>query len=148
SGHARSPVGPHPRTSSYKGVVVRRSAALALVGVVVFAAPASADVGVELLTTTARPGAIVRFSVFAPPRMPLYIVAASRAPQPHACGRHAICEPSSLGLPNHEPYVRLRPLSRARLVVRVRIPETLHVGRYRAVLYCEPCYRGRRGSLI
>jgi hypothetical protein len=123
-------------------------AAVALLALLALAAPASADVGVELLTTTARPGAIIRISVFAPASMPLYLVPASRASQPHRCRNGAICEPSSVGPPDHAPYARVRPLSRRGVVVRVRVPVALRSGRYRAVLYCESCYRGVSGSLI
>jgi hypothetical protein len=124
-------------------------AAAAIAVTAELAAPASADVGVELITTYARPGDIAKLKVFAPPRMPLYLVTASRAPHPHRCNTNAICEPTSWGPPNHWPYVRLRPLSRTHsLVVRFRVPPTLRPGRYRAVLYCEPCHRGPRGSLI
>ena len=133
----------------YSRVVGVRVAALALVSAVVLAAPASADVGVELLTTSARRGAIVRINVFAPPRMPLYLVTASRALQPHRCHGDAICAPSSIGPPNHWPYVRLRPLSpRSSFIMRAGVPARLRPGRYRAVLYCESCYRGPRGSLV
>jgi hypothetical protein len=112
------------------------------------AVPAAADVGVELITTITRPGQVARLRAFAPPRMPLYLVTASRAPRPSRCGQNAICEPRSLGPPDHWPYVRLRLLSRAGTVVRFRVPATLVPGRYRAILYCEPCVRGRAGSLV
>jgi hypothetical protein len=113
---------------------------------VTVAAVAAADVGVELLTTNARPGEVARLR--APARMPLYLVTASRAPKPHRCGTNAICEPSSVGPPNHWPYVRLRVLARHAGIVRFRVPPALRRGSYRAVVYCEPCYRGPRGSLI
>jgi hypothetical protein len=111
------------------------------------AAPAAADVGVQLLTTSARPGQIARLRVFAPAPMPIFLVTASRAPRPYRCRGSAICEPKSLGPPNHWPYVRLRVFARSGTVARFRVPNLLP-SRYRAVLYCEPCVRGRAGSLI
>jgi hypothetical protein len=123
---------------------------LAAAGVAALAAlvamPASADVGVRLITSRARVGQIARLS--APARMPLFLVTASRAPHPYRCGQNAICAPRSKGPPTGWPYVRLRLLSRTSAgVTRFRVP-TLIPGQYRAVLYCEPCYRGPTGSLI
>jgi hypothetical protein len=118
------------------------------VAVTVFPGSAGADVGVELITASARPGQLARLRVFAPARMPLYLVTASRAPRAYRCGKNAICEPRSIGPPRRWPYVRLRVLSRTRAgVARFRVPALLP-GRYRAVLYCEPCVGGPAGSLI
>jgi hypothetical protein len=112
-------------------------------------ASASADVGVQLITTKARAGEIARLRALAPARMPLYLVTAARAPHSYRCRKNAICEPRSLGPPSRWPYVRLRVLSRTRAgVVRARVPAALEAGRYRAVLYCGTCYRGPAGSLI
>jgi hypothetical protein len=109
-------------------------------------ATGSGDIGVQLITTTAHPGQIARLQ--GPAGMPLYVVTASRAPQPYPCGKNAICAPRSTGPPHGWPYVRLRVLSRTSSgVIRFRVPALL-AGQYRAVVYCEPCYRGPTGSLI
>src|SRR6266496_915272 len=100
----------------------------ACLAVTVFAVPAAADVGVELITTSARPGQLARLHVFAPARMPLYLVTASRAPHPYHCRKNAICEPRSIEPPRRWPYVRLRVLSRTRAGSSVSV--------------CRPFYQG------
>jgi hypothetical protein len=125
-------------------------ARFAAIAAAVFAAlaalPASADIGVTLLTTSTRAGNIARLRAQA--GMPLFLVTASRAPRPYRCGHNAICAPRSIGPPTGWPYVRLRQLSRTNAgVIRFVVP-ALVPGDYRAVVYCEPCYRGRAGSLV
>jgi hypothetical protein len=86
--------------------------------------------------------------------LPLYLVAAKDAPPLHAChlrnGSPATCPSTSLGPPHGGNYHRVATLN-------VRHANTVHVsfrvprlapGRYVYVLYCGPCWRGPRGSLI
>jgi hypothetical protein len=112
----------------------------------VLAGAAHADVGVSFVTRTARVGEIARAR--APARMPLFLVPAARAPRPHPCGTNALCAPHVPGPPRHAPYTPVHVLDRAAAgVVRFRVPRVRR-GRYRGVLYCEPCYRGPGGSLV
>jgi hypothetical protein len=86
--------------------------------------------------------------------LPLYLVAVKDAPPRHACklanGHPASCPSTSLGPPRDGRYHRVATLN-------VRHANTVHVsfrvpripdGRYVYVLYCGPCWRGSRGSLI
>jgi hypothetical protein len=109
--------------------------------------PASAHVG-DLIRVQA--GAGVRMYAL----LPLYLVAAGDVPPLHACtlrnGSAATCPTTSLGPPHNGRYHRVATLN-------VRHANTVHVsfrlprlapGRYVYVLYCGPCWRGPRGSLI
>jgi hypothetical protein len=109
--------------------------------------PASARVG-DLVHVQA--GAGIRMYAL----LPLYLVPATKAPQPHACrlrsGQPAICEATSAGPPRGGRFHRVATLN-------VRHANTVHIafrvprlapGRYAYVLYCGPCTRGVRGSLI
>jgi hypothetical protein len=119
---------------------------MAATGAALAAANAHADVGVTFLTRSARVGTIVRAR--APARMPLYLVPAARAPRPHRCGPNALCEQRVPTRPRHAPYTPLHVLDRTPAgVIRVRVPR-VRPGRYRAVLYCDACYRGPGGSLV
>jgi hypothetical protein len=86
--------------------------------------------------------------------LPLYLVPAKEAPRPHPCqlrnGQPAICAATSLGPPHGARYHRIATLNvRHANTVRVsfRVPR-LAPGGYVYVLYCGPCWRGARGSLI
>ena len=108
--------------------------------------------------SVARVGDIVRVQAGAGVRMyallPLYLVAAKDAPSLHACtlrnGSPASCPTTSVGPPHGGKYHRIATLNvrRANTVhVSFRVPD-LAAGRYVYVLYCGPCWRGARGSLI
>lgn len=86
--------------------------------------------------------------------LPLYLVAAKDAPPLHSCrlrnGSPATCPTTSLGPPDGAEYHRVGTLN-------VRHANTVHLsfrvprlapGRYVYVMYCGPCIRGPRGSLI
>jgi hypothetical protein len=86
--------------------------------------------------------------------LPLYLVAAKHAPPLRSCtttnGALAVCPSTSLGPPHGGVYHRVATLNvRHANTVRVafRVPR-LAPGRYVYVLYCGPCWRGPRGSLI
>jgi hypothetical protein len=90
--------------------------------------------------------------MFAP--LPLYLVRARDAPPLRSCtlrsGQPATCPATSLGPPRGGRFHRVATLD-------VRHANTVHVsfrvpnlapGAYVYVLYCGPCWRGPRGSLI
>ncbi len=86
--------------------------------------------------------------------LPLYLVKAEDAPPLHTCklrnGSTASCPTTSVGPPRGGRYHRIATLNvrRANAVrVSFRVPR-LAPGRYVYVLYCGPCWRGPRGSLI
>lgn len=86
--------------------------------------------------------------------LPLYLIAADQAPPLHACklrnGSAATCPTTHLGPPQGGVYHRVATLNvRHANTVRVsfHVP-SLAPGRYVYVLYCGPCTRGPRGSLI
>ena len=125
----------------------------------VLAAPASAGPFIDWSRpATARVGDVIGVQAGAGLRMyallPLYLVAAKDAPAVGACtlrdGQAATCPATSLGPPHSARYHRVATLN-------VRHANTVHVsfrvprlapGRYVYVLYCGPCWRGQRGSLI
>jgi hypothetical protein len=119
------------------------------------AAGAGADIGVIALSrTSVRPGdtVSVRLAGYdrAWPRMPLYLIAAARAPQPVRCGPNAICQPKAKKPPSAPPYRLVGRIHFRRSgtgVVRFRVPK-IAAGAYRFVIYCAPCSRGPGGSLI
>jgi hypothetical protein len=107
---------------------------------------------------TAQVGDLIRVQAGAGVRMyallPLYLVPAKLAPQPHAChlrnGQRAICAAASLGPPHGGRYHRVATLNVRHantVTVSFRVPR-LAPGRYVYVLYCGPCWHGARGSLI
>ena len=141
-------------------VVPSRLAALAAsVGALILVAGAAAGPFLgHASRTRARPGDIVRVQAGAGVRMyallPLYLVPAARAPHPDACtlrnGSPATCEASAPGPPRGGIFHRVGTVN-----VRHRNEETityvvppLRPARYVYVLYCGPCTRGSRGSLI
>lgn len=85
--------------------------------------------------------------------MPVLMIAERLAPHPFSCrGGTAICEPFSIGVPSKPPWIRLGRISGQALPlspgkIRFRVPR-IASGRYKILVYCEPCYTGRRGSLI
>jgi hypothetical protein len=84
--------------------------------------------------------------------MPVLMIPAWLAPKRYSCRGGAVCEPYSVGAPSRRPWIRLGRMN-GRVVpvtfgtIRFRIPRVAP-GRYKVFVYCEPCYRGRRGSLI
>jgi hypothetical protein len=109
--------------------------------------PARAHVG-ELVQL--QGGAGVRMYAL----LPLYLVPARKAPPLRTCrlrnGDPATCPSTSVGPPRGGVYHRVATLNvrHANTVrVRFRVPR-LAPGRYVYVLYCGPCRRGPRGSLI
>jgi hypothetical protein len=131
----------------------------AIVAAVVLAAPASAGPFLDWSRpASAHVGELVHVQAGAGERMyallPLYLVAAPDAPPVHSCslrnGQPATCPSTSLGPPHRANYHHIATLN-------VRHANTVHVvfrvprlaaGRYVYVLYCGPCWRGARGSLI
>ena len=112
----------------------------------VIAAVAAADV----VITAVRP-AVVRarqvvqveagaYRAFPRP-MPLYLVPVARVPK-----RGAYPKP-----PRGDPFTRVGSLDFRRhprhVTMRFRVPR-LPRGRYELVIYCDPCRRGRGGTLI
>ncbi len=84
--------------------------------------------------------------------MPVLMIPAWLAPQRYSCHGGAVCEPYSVGVPSRPPWIRLGRMSGRVLpvtfgTIRFRVPRVAP-GRYKVFVYCEPCYRGRRGSLI
>jgi hypothetical protein len=118
-------------------------------------AVARGDIGVVAVSrTTAHPRDVVYVRVVGYdrpwPRMPLYLVPATRVPQRRACGPNAICEPRAKRPPTRPPYTRIGQVHFRHSgsgVVRFHVP-SLIPGRYRFVVYCAPCYRGPGGSLV
>ena len=130
-----------------------------LVACLVLAGPASGGPFIDWSRpSVAHVGDVVRLQAGAGIRMyallPLYLVAANRAPALHGCklrsGSAAICPTTSVGPPHGGRYHRIATLNvRHANTVRVsfRVPR-LAPGRYVYVLYCGPCWRGAPGSLI
>jgi len=84
--------------------------------------------------------------------MPVLMIPAWLAPKRYSCRGGAVCEPYSVGAPSRPPWLRLGRMSGRVLpvtfgTIRFRVPRVAP-GRYKVFVYCEPCYRGRRGSLI
>jgi hypothetical protein len=109
--------------------------------------PARAHVG-DLIRVQA--GAGVRMYAL----LPLYLVPMRDAPPRRQCslrnGHPATCPTTSVGPPRGGAYHRVATLNvrHANTVhVAFRVPR-LKPGRYVYVLYCGPCWRGPRGSLI
>jgi hypothetical protein len=108
--------------------------------------------------SVARVGDVVRVQAGAGVRMyallPLFLVPQAEAPGVHGCklrnGHDALCPATSLGPPRGAAYHRIATLNvRHANTVRVvfHVPR-LSPGRYVYVLYCGPCTRGPRGSVI
>jgi hypothetical protein len=137
----------------------KRTLCLAAVACLLPAAPAAAGPFLDWSRpTTVRVGSRVQVQAGAGVRMyallPLYLVAARYAPPLHPCklrnGHPATCPATSLGPPSSSRYHRIGTLNVRHVnTVRVsfRVPR-LADGRYVYVIYCGPCWRGPRGSLI
>ena len=111
---------------------------------------AHADVTVTLDRTVVHPGDRVRASSANCCYLSLYLVPERLVPAPTRCsvrGAAAVCAPSSVGPPHRRGWRWVGRFFPRRPSFSFRIPE-LAAGRYRAVVYCAPCYRGPRGSLI
>jgi hypothetical protein len=114
-------------------------------------ATAHADLGPPRLSrSTGRPGEIITGR--APRGMPVLMILAQLAPHRYSCHGNGICEPYSVGAPSRSPWFRLGRLAGPILpitfgTIRLRVPRA-RPGPYKIFLYCEPCYRGKRGSLI
>jgi hypothetical protein len=125
----------------------------------VLAAPASAGPFLDWSKpATAHSGDVIRAQAGAGVRMyallPLYLVASKDTPRLHRCtlrdGHAATCPTTSLGPPQGGRYHHVATLNvrhANRVQVSFRLPR-LAPGRYVYVLYCGPCWRGPRGSLI
>jgi hypothetical protein len=131
--------------------IVRRVFLLAGALFAVLCATAQADVGPPRLSRSAgKPGQVVMGRGSS--GMPVLMIPAWLAPERYSCHRGAVCEPYSVGAPSRRPWIRLGRMSGRVLpvtfgTIRFRVPHVAP-GRYKVFVYCEPCYRGRRGSLI
>jgi hypothetical protein len=112
---------------------------------------ARADVGVRLDRTSAAPGDRVRATSASCCYLALYLVPVQRVPEPSRCrardGSLAMCAPWSVGPPHRRGWVWIGRFFPKRPSFVFRVPR-LRSGLYRPVVYCPPCYRGPRGSLI
>jgi hypothetical protein len=122
---------------------------------------AKADVAVERVSPAdGEPGRVVDLSVFCGGcspglRLGVSLVPVERAPtQKWDAQLGAYTRPASLAPPRQSPYVFLgwtdagrRSALSERRHLRFRIPNA-EPGTYAFVIYCEPCTRGPRGSLI
>lgn len=136
-----------------------RPVTLAALGVALLSVSgAHADIGlVSISRTSGRPGDRVaaRFGGYDRewPRMPVYLVPATRAPHPapcHGLDTRAVCEARVPRPPHGAPYtfigrIHYAPPTRGRF--RFRVPR-LARGYYAFLVYCAPCYKGPGGSLI
>jgi hypothetical protein len=117
----------------------------------VLCATARADVGPPRLSSSAgKPGQVVMGRGSS--GMPVLMIPAWLAPERYSCRGGAVCEPYSVGAPSRLPWIRLGRMSGRVLpvtlgTIRFRVPRVAP-GRYKVFVYCEPCYRGRGGSLI
>lgn len=127
---------------------------LALAAMIV---PSSASAGPYIASaskTRAHVGELVRLragaGVTISEVLPVYLVAAGRAPKLHRCAPYTLCRPRAVRAPAGAPYHRITTLDlrrRKEVTVQYRTPR-LAPGEYFYVFYCGPCYRGRGGSLI
>ncbi len=135
-----------------RGESVRRNRNMtrvfALVAVCLVVIPAArADVGARLDRSRAYPGERVR-ATSGGFYLSLYLAPASTVPQSRRCrGGTAICAPTSLGPPKRKGWVWLGRFFPTRPSFHFRVP-AVRPGPYRPVVYCAPCTRGPRGSLI
>lgn len=128
-----------------------------------FPAPlARADTAIlSVNPNVARPGQLVEVragSYRTSPPMPLYLVARARVPRHRPCGPKGkdgkpvgFCPPILRRPPRHRPFVRVGALDfrqhPRRVLLRFRVPR-VSSGMYVFVIYCDPCHRGARGTLI
>jgi hypothetical protein len=124
---------------------------LAMALLAVLTGTAAADLAPPRLSRAGgTPGQVVTGS--GPSGVPVLMIRAQLAPKRSACRVHAVCEPYSVGAPSRRPWIRLGKMSGRVLpvtqgTIRFRIPHVAP-GAYKIFIYCEPCYRGPRGSLI
>jgi hypothetical protein len=122
---------------------------IALLASLVLAGAVGAAVFSQFERASAKRGEVVRAIVdpwTAANHPPLYLALASKVCRPISCTL------VSVGAPLGRPYIRLQGVvwGRSDVVsprVRFRVPR-VKAGRYRLVIYCEPCQPGPRGSLI
>jgi hypothetical protein len=111
---------------------------------------ADADIGVRLVKpAAARPGAFVELTIFCGGcrrtlNLPISIIPVADAPRTRDCPR-GTCGPTAASPPRTRPYVFVGIARPYRL--RFRVPQVAP-GRYAFVIFCAPCVRGPRGSLI
>jgi hypothetical protein len=129
---------------------VRRAIPLLTIALVV-ASPARADIGVRLDRSSARVGDVVTATSARCCFNSLYLVPVRIVPSGRSCrlrnGSSAICAPWSVGPPRRPGWFWLGRFFPQRGTLRFRVPN-VRPGLYRAVVYCPPCYKGPRGSLI
>lgn len=154
-----TPTGTSSRSAHVAADVMKHLCVVAGCVALVLAAPAGAGPFLDWSRpATAHVGDVVHVQAGAGVRMyallPLYLVASKNAPRVHPCalrnGHAATCATTSLGPPRGGRYHRVATLNvRHANTVRVsfRIP-SLAPGRYVYVLYCGPCWRDSRGSVI
>jgi hypothetical protein len=127
--------------------------ALAAAASVALLAPvaARADITVRLDREHVRAGEWLRATSASCCDLSLYLVPATLVPRPFDCqmrnGVMAGSAPWSVGPPHRRGWVWVGRFFPHRPTFRFRTP-ALAPGSYRAVVYCAPCYRGPRGSLI
>ncbi len=144
------------------GITTMAFALLAIAGP--FTSGAAGDVGVVAQSTrVAKPGEMVQVRVACGfcddgAEFPVSMVPLAQYPAPYPCGNNALCRPGTRKPPRRFPYVFLGKTEsvpapakwgsvRADSVIRFRTPE-VEPGRYAFVVYCGPCMRGPKGSLI
>jgi len=111
---------------------------------------ARADITVRLDHSSARAGDVVRATTVECCYLSLYLVPERLVPPEGPCqptGHAAICAPSSLGPPHRRNWTWLGRFFPHRRNLWFRVPR-VRPGAYQAVVYCPPCYKGPRGSLI
>jgi hypothetical protein len=119
---------------------------LVIAAFLVVTATAQADIGVELDKTRARPGERVR-ATGDPFFLSLYLAPESTVPPFRPCRNGSLCYATSLGPPKRKGWIWLGRFFPKRATFHFRVPGVLP-GRYRPVVYCAPCVRGPRGSLV
>jgi hypothetical protein len=157
--------------------MIRRRVLLGgLVASAVLAVPAvaHADIGITSVSpNSATPGQSVEVDIGCgwpkgcPPGIPVSLIAASQAPEPHPCvvplsradrrhGRvhHALCGPISIGPPRRRPYTLLGQAATAKqftygqsYALRFRVPR-LRPGRYAFVAYAAYRHPRGKGALV
>src|SRR2546421_2113563 len=128
---------------------MRRFLAVGLLALLLVPA-ARADITVRLDRSSARVGDTVRATSVACCYLSLYLVPERLDPHEYACRRHgqsAICAAASLGPPRRRNWTWRGRFFPHRADLWFRVPR-VRPGAYRAVVYCPPCYKGPRGSLI
>ena len=126
---------------------VRAVATVIAIGFLALAAPAAADVGIDLTVLKARSGGWL-YATSNASGMPVYLIRSALSPAPWArCHGNGVCSPRTRR-PPRAPFVRLGRVPGtsgeiARHTFRLRLPQ-VPAGRYRVFLYCRAC----GGSLL